>query len=368
MLKIIRLVLSTISLIFISSSFIVNELYWVGLVLSLPLLLCYRGYHKSVIKTMFCITLITFPIVFYNAFYWDSIQSFSYWIALTLSICLALGISRLGEVKVYVSVAPFFVVTCYFCYLFFIGKNVTTWLPNNSENFIPVSLYLGYASFLFLSKRKKIDNLDLFLSTIILFFSIIAIGRSGIICSSIIFMYITYNRLNSIIYFKNKIIRYVFVFIVVAMTSVLMYIIVQFLIENDLLSRLLEKGLESNARIFIAEEYLSIVTVDLSIFTGLPAEEVHNIQRFGYNLHNSYLNSHSKFGFFYVITFFYISFKIFSYTYKNKEMGIYLCLLVAIYIRAAIDIQIFTGRFDWIIFCLYFLYLADVRERDGLRK
>jgi hypothetical protein len=359
MLYILKKATVLISLVFLSNSFLINELYWIGLFLCLPVVFIRANNDIFImIKLMFMVLLLTYPLVIFNSLYNDSILSMSYWVALMLSIILAYNLSQISKLPISISVAPYLITVVVFSFLLVSGVSVTAWLPNNSENFIPVSLYLGYASFLFLSKRTFIGKVDVAISIPILFFSIVSGGRSGIICSFIIFIFVNFIFFRSILESKRPLVKNITYFLFFVFIPFFIYSFSIYLVENNLISRLVEKGLESNARISIILDYFRYITKDfLYIIVGYPADKIEELRRFGYNLHNSYLNMHSLFGLGYLLFFFVISiFSVFR-VFKYKQLMPFFPILVAIYVRAAIDIQIFAGRLDWIVYGLWFMGL-----------
>lgn len=359
MLYILKKATVLISLVFLSNSFLIGELYWIGLFLCLPVVFIKPNNGMfTMIKLMFLVLLLTYPFVIFNSVYNDSILSMSYWVALMLSIILAYNLSQISKFSISISAVPYLITVAVFSYFLVSGVSVTAWLPNNSENFIPVSLYLGYASFLFLSKRTFIGKVDVVISIPILVFSIISGGRSGIICSFIIFTLVNFMFFRRKLENKSPLIKNITFSLFFVFLPFFIYSFSIYLVENNLVSRLVEKGLESNARINIILDYFHYIAKDfIYIIAGYPADKIEELRRFGYNLHNSYLNMHSLFGLGYLLFFFVISIVSVFRVFKYKHLMPFIPILVAIYVRAAIDIQIFAGRLDWMIYGLWFLGL-----------
>ena len=163
-------------------------------------------------------------------------------------------------------------------------------------------------------------------TTLGLIVSIIAVGRSGIIASSIMFIAAliattSYSKGKS--YIDKLRTRFVFIFMAIVLMSVVLLFFFDYLQAK--LSYLYVSGLTDPARSYIAQQYFELLTFS-QIFSGTNYSEMPEFINFGGNLHNTYLTYHGNFGVFGIFIFLMFFYSI-AKTAWNKEVFMTLVFL-----------------------------------------
>ena len=125
------------------------------------------------------------------------------------------------------------------------------------------------------------------------------------------------------------------------------------------------KALRSEARVSMMKKYLKHMFGNANYFVNgvdLKIEEI--FVKYHFNVHNSYMALHSKFGIGGVILCAYLGFRALYIIIRKKEWG-HLLVYVAILLRVFIDTAAFPGHLDIIIFYYFFrFYNIDFNKAD----
>jgi|GEM_PF-5001349 len=241
-----------------------------------------------------------------------------------------------------------------------LGISAENVFPENSSNYISITLFGAYLSYFILTKDFRLSKIHSVFTFLILVSAIYAEGRAGVLLSSLLFSITTTPIL--IPSFRNlspglrKTIK-ASLFVVLIASIILGFI---YLYYNGFLSKLVQRGLYNGPRLYIIYNYILQLAELNSIIFGLNVNEFSAFGLYGFNLHNSYLDVHSYFG----ITFFFLYLAIISYSFFVfwKEGYRYFSLvLLILLLRATTDTQIFVGRFDYIFFTTFMLLVISRR-------
>ena len=119
-----------------------------------------------------------------------------------------------------------------------------------------------------------------------------------------------------------------------------------------------EKGLSSRARVRLIKRYFEYAFTDVNAFlNGVKLEQDSLFESFSYNLHNSYLLLHSKFGIYGVILCGYLCFRALINMIRTKRWGDML-IYIAILARIFMDNAAFPRHLDIVIFYFVFTYYS----------
>ncbi len=135
-----------------------------------------------------------------------------------------------------------------------------------------------------------------------------------------------------------------------------------------------EKGLTSNTRVRLIERYTSYMFSDVNeFFNGVQLKKDPLFEKYAYNLHNSYLLLHSKFGIYGVLLCGYLCLRALINLFRGKHWGdalIYLSILARIFM----DNAAFPRHLDIVIFYFVFAYYSfpnkekQIKEKEGEKE
>ncbi|MDA7537420.1 hypothetical protein N9292_02730 [Akkermansiaceae bacterium] len=255
-----------------------------------------------------------------------------------------------------------FVYIALFVYALFLfyhlqGDPAGDWVKG-SRNYVSVlALYLAMIPLIqsIINGEEKNLIVNIILPIGALIFSIIAIGRSGIVVSGIylvgnLYLYFINHRLRGIMLPTISVIG-VFVFNQA-------YPLME-LVRFDYLYKFQTKGLILDARLDLITYYISLIDFRTLIFS---TPDLQLRERMGMTLHNSYLSWHYQFGFFAFIILA-ITLKVCFFTVlRYKYLAL---LLVVILVRSFSDQILLT---DGILFGLPFILSVTLAENYKLKR
>ena len=254
---------------------------------------------------------------------------------------------------------PWLISLLSFSVLYSKGYIAEDFFPNNSRNFVSVTLLSAVCSYYVLLKKWDSSFYVIILATLSLFYCLYAVGRSGIITFLFVYLVIIFHYFMKIMKnIRSKKLRYslIFSFSLILLTGVIL--ISKELYELGLFDRIISRGFHDYSRESILKEYFQEIGAS-SLLIGVSYADLSLMEKFRNNLHNSYLSMHSAFGFLYVLFFALLSIVMVKVS-LIKRQPIYLALVFSLLARAWSDIQIFSGRLDW-FFMFSFFYIT--RER-----
>ncbi|RGP41823.1 hypothetical protein BPTFM16_02132 [Altererythrobacter insulae] len=264
-------------------------------------------------------------------------------VAVSIPLAILLSKRRVDPVMSWI---PFFATTTYFFALITLGVGVENLLPQNSRNFLSVILIGLFASALVLSKPERVTVLHIGAALIILWFSVISIGRSGIIASfALVLLLMSLKMFSGPSSWKKRLLS----------TLLLVGISVAFLTSLDQIlesvPRLASRGIHDYSRNFIHMTFFRELEGPSFIF-GQNYFQIFQLHRYNYNLHSSYLSSWANLGLVYTLI---VVICIGRSLISMKTFPVIWVALVALGLRAATDIQMIGAKFDYVFLVMLFL-------------
>lgn len=242
----------------------------------------------------------------------------------------------------------YYIVCIYYLFAMITNQSPESITGNVSRNNISVTI-LTFFTLMCIVRYKQNIKISSVLAFVALPITFWGVGRSGIITFLIIstgFMLFSFKgRLIK----KNNIIKFL---VIIAMILILLFFFLESFIVPAI-ENFNKWGFES-VRTTIWKDYISnIISSPLYILCGYPLSKSSLLTLFNYNLHNSFLNLHSRYG---LIVFAYFLIKIIQqmlYSIINRKI-LFFFLLLAITFRINFDLAAFNGILDVFIYYLIF--------------
>jgi len=217
-------------------------------------------------------------------------------------------------------------------YFFLRGISPEEWLKG-SRNYVSVVLiYLTTVTICiaYINNKTQEVLINLILPFLCLIFSVIALGRSGIITSFFLFIASIINSLNNIK--NNSVIKW---FIFFTSIGIIYFVSENFdIIESTYLYKFDTKGLDLAERGYIIDLYIDNIDIISFIFGPLNVDSIYMYE--GITLHNSYLHWHYSYG----LGAFIIFFLVLKSTFKSFKYSTYFNLLLALILVRSFSDQI----------------------------
>ena len=273
-----------------------------------------------------------------------------------LSIAKWIFINKKNDKTIVLILTP---IILYYLFLVFSGSNVKLVNDITSKNHIWINTILCIGLMIFVFSRsfkshKYFDHLLLILTVSSFLISVWTQSRASIIAA---ILFLLLNIIYLYFYKKRRIMVLFFVLIPIIITFLFNLINL-----NDIFGVFYRKDFFSDVRYEIFEIYIQKIDF-LSIFSGVNLDSIFPVIDL-YNIHNSYIEIHSEFGFIGIYIFLIYLFSLFKLFRKNF---IYFSILLAILIRAWSDTFLFY-YFDFIIFILIFTGLDRRKGNDYDKK
>jgi hypothetical protein len=276
-------------------------------------------------------------------------------IIVSMGCVLGLSVAN-SQISTFWAWLPVTVAVVVFSSLFFLGWDVNNILPQNSRNFISVILLGLYSTALLLDKPDRISIGMVLIAALIFFLSIWAEGRSGIVSS---FLMLTMASVSFFVrsrFFRSKL----WIFVILVVLSWFLF----FLYDFGMFDRISIKGFTDHSRERIFLWYFSDITI-FELFFGRNPEDVERLSKFGFNLHNSYLAALAFGGVFY---FFLMVLVVLLSAFKYFSIPFIAIAVIPLSIRALTDIQIYVGKYDFVIVAALFIVLNLKLESLAMGK
>lgn len=234
------------------------------------------------------------------------------------------------------------------------------WLNSSRNTTSLIFVTLG-AVFLIQNQILKEVKYPIVFYFLVVFVSILSLGRSGIITSIILFLtYIIflYKEVNN----KNQI----FLFLAFFVLSVLLFlnfkIALNSLMSSSNFEYLLAKGITDDSRSIMLQEFINYYNFNNFLF-GMNLLELPYISSFNGNPHNSYIDLHSKFGFLALFIYIGIIFSLIKFIYRFRYIE--LLASVVILLRLSTDSAFGVIIFPLIYLCVYGFYSKNFIKNNN---
>lgn len=285
---------------------------------------------------------------FFSAIAWgvfNGLYNIKQLVIVSMGFVLGLSVAN-SQMSTFWAWLPITIAVVGFVALFFLGWDVNNILPQNSRNFISVILLGLYSTALLLSKPERISMGMVLIAALIFLLSIWAEGRSGIVSSFLLLTMASVSFFIQSRFFRSKL----WIFVLLFIFSWFFF----FLYDFGMFDRISIKGFTDYSRERIFLWYFSDITF-FELFFGRNPEDVERLSKFGFNLHNSYLAALAFVGVFYL---FLLLLVVFLSAFKYFSVPFIAIAVIPLSIRALTDIQIYVGKYDFIIVAALFIVLS----------
>ncbi len=256
---------------------------------------------------------------------------------------------------------PFYIFSFYTTYYFIINKGLFGILNSVSENYLSIILIMNLVT-LYVVKIRQNEKIPILPSLLGLILSVLAIGRSGIICTLLILLIVVWFKWKFFSKFK-KIISVLMFLMPIIFLLIYKWDLVYLTFNNiELFEKFTKGGIDSPSRDILKNAYLSSMN-SITFFTGYNYENNIWFIHYGLNPHNSYLRLHyfSGFAFFLIIPILFITlFKLI------KINVVFSGLLLSVLLRSYTDSVLFLTLFDYIL--VLFIMIAFFDSKSHIQK
>ncbi|CAA0151008.1 conserved membrane protein. Putative O-antigen biosynthesis protein [Tenacibaculum maritimum] len=259
---------------------------------------------------------------------------------------------------------PFYIFCFYLLTYFILHKNLIGVLNGTvSENYVSIILIMNIAT-IYVIKYKQKEVIPILPALLAVFFSILAIGRSGILTTLLIFLLVLWLRIR---YQKRLVKMGLFITFIVPIIAfaIANWDSIKIVFENiEVFSKFSKDGVSSPSRGIIQRAYLSNIDI-ITFFTGYNYEDNYWFQHYGLNPHNSYIRLHYFSG----LAFFVIIPIVITSLIKLIREEIFLSgIFFSILVRSYTDSVLFLTLFDFVpvLFIMVALLSNNNIEKNSL--
>lgn len=262
------------------------------------------------------------------------------------------------NISSYWVLVPYAGFTLFYIAKFMEGVDPDAITEGMSRNAIScVILWSGSVYILVRGKEGKLWNSHVALPIIVI--SFLAIGRSGVIASTLLVVLMLMNELRHF-HELGKEKRIWTVFLCCILLAVLVY--GKNYYELQAAERFRIQGMESKERYMVIDEYLSVMDWQ-AIMTGYDTTSLEEVIMLNYNTHNSYINAHAAFGVLSILFFVLLLVAIIRSLFCLSVSG---AVLIALSVRSLSDSVAFMNMFDFIIIYSMWIILEKINVRSIL--
>ena len=263
--------------------------------------------------------------------------------------CLAIFILK-NKFNTRILKIPVFIMASVFSVYYILHKTLEGAFSEMSVNYVSVVLIMNAILINSIERLQK-ERISLLPSFIALFFSLLAMGRSGILCTFLLFtsVLIINWKFFSV---KKKTAFAIFILVPILIFALLKFDIISSYIDNlAVLERFNERGVDSPSRDILKREYLNNMTF-ANILLGFNFSNNIWFIHYGLNPHNSYIRLHFYFG----IVFLLVLGFILQNGWKLLKKDFFLAILVfIILLRSWTDSALFLTLYDFVLLILLFI-------------
>ena len=260
-----------------------------------------------------------------------------------------------GDIGPYLSRLVFLTSIMYLSYLlFYVGKDPNEIFAHSSRNHISTVL-LSYTIMIYLSDWLYGREIPvLWPACALLIFSVISVGRTGIVVSILLFIVVFSQRIY--LQFKKK---PVYIFGIIFISFILLLVMNNQIEILEYLRKLYYGyrfgGAWDDLRYDLWREFFTELNIHRAIF-GLDLTELPLIGYYSGNPHNSFIHFWSRTGIISFILFATIGWSAF----KLLQKSLFLTMLLGIFLlRAFYDITILFSHLDFVLFALLFVAIEN---------
>jgi hypothetical protein len=252
----------------------------------------------------------------------------------------------------WVAWGPFAAFSLYFAALAVLGKDPADSFPQNSRNYVSVVLLALYASAMLLSKPATVRWLHVLTALLTLLLCVWGTGRAGMLCAFLLTAGLALNMM-----FKGTlgIVRMAVATVAMLLLAVGMFIGVQLLQTQGYLDRFASRGFHDAPRLSILVNYFYQIEGSQLLF-GKNYYHDPFMDKWGFNLHNTYLSAWAHLGLAYLLFILYVLGLAFRRARENAAISI---AVLTFSLRALTDTHIYCGQYDYVIYAALFILLRE---------
>ena len=244
---------------------------------------------------------------------------------------------------------------CFGIFYGFSPVDINTYMPYASRN--QVSAYAIFLQILYTASYYRVNKkLPLFTSLFTFILCILAFGRSGILCSGLIFIFSFFLLLFNGSKEQKKILKIILFFLIFLCVLQVNYIF-------DYISNYssFQQGLES-PRNLMNQQYLDELDFQ-NLLLGINLNLIPEILNYNLNPHNTFILGHSHFGLINIILFFVIvCISSLIYLVWFKKIYVYVFLLMIFFLRIYFDV--FMEHY--FLMLLLFLFILESKKNQKI--
>ncbi len=314
-----------------------------------------KSIDRFILLIAIFMVLTTYSII-HHALY----IKFMYFIMFSLWLSCYLRVMKISRGPIAILLYALTLYVIYFS--LFQGLSVNRMFSSGSRNLLSYFALFIFSFYCLLSyiNHKKIQMIPILCVLII---CLLAIGRTGIVLSAVLFFAWSISLINVKLSIKKiSFIIFVIVSALFIFSEEVAYIFEQFYMRLDRLERY---GFANDHRNNMLDHYLSKLDL-INVFLGFNYTEDRYFMKWDFNPHNSYIRLHLYTGIFGVISF--LSLYLFSSYYWFKKSIFMLVVLNVIVIRIYIDTLAFFGILDFVLFAIILNPLPSWRRDSFFQR
>lgn len=268
------------------------------------------------------------------------------------------------KLEIHMMKSLFWSYTFYLIFCFLIQKNPNDYFETSSRNYISV-VYIYILCILIFSEQVKKLSYIYFIIPVV--FSVIAVGRGGILCTTLFFAGRVFIDIVSEKNIYKKIIFVLIVSAVIVCFSILIF--KSNSLQLTFFSRFTNEGFHDNARNTIWGRYYTLAKSDVwNAFLGARINDDRYLEKqVTGNLHNSFFSMHSRFGLVFLLLNLFLLLRA-GIFYIQKKKYLFILALFIFLLRGMTDILFatFWGDIIWWYFLFYpyfYNYNTNIRVK-----
>ncbi|WP_461764512.1 hypothetical protein [Myroides sp. LJL110] len=226
-----------------------------------------------------------------------------------------------------------------------------------SVNYVSVVMIMNVVVVNSIERIQK-EKISIMPSILALLFSLLAMGRAGILCTFLLVCNSLYFSWNS--YTRNQKIG-LFILLLIPIVFVVLFkgdMLVDYISNLSVLERFDERGMVSPSRDILKKEYLDNLDIR-NILLGYNFIDNQWFIHYGQNPHNSYMRLHHFFGFCFLIVIGFILKQVVQLFKIDK----FLCIMaLVIFLRSWTDSVLFLTVYDFVVIYLLLIPIYYKKE------
>jgi hypothetical protein len=247
---------------------------------------------------------------------------------------------------------PFCLFALYFTALMVLGREPGDAFSRNSQNYVSVILLALYASAVIMTRPPKVRFLHVLVASFVLVLSVWAAGRGGILASLLLTGFLFARLLSQ---GRPGIVQWAIAAVMILVAASAIFVAADILGQQGYLYKFEGRGLRDPSRLTIIIAYFDgIETSELLLGKNYYDDSI--LGRWGFNLHNSYLDAWAHLGLYYLL--FILGTLAVGARHLRRHPVVVIAVL-AFAARAVTDSQLFSGQYDYVIFATLFALLRE---------